>query len=96
MKNGKKIHKNKLKDFREPAMTQKRLAEKLRNRGFRVTESYMSQIEAGLKHIPYGLAIAIAEEVLGDPRRVTEIFLPESFTGSESELSATSEERKSA
>lgn len=62
-------------------MSQAALAERLRKRGFKVTSSYISQIEAGQKHIPYGLAIAITEELGMNPNRVTEIFLPDSFTG---------------
>lgn len=76
--------KNKTKQIREgeTTLTQEQLAEALRNRGFRVTGAYISQIEAGLKHVPYGLAIAICEELGYQSDQVTDIFLPENFTGS--------------
>lgn len=76
--------KNNLAQFRNIAdVTQGQLSERLKKRGFSVTGSYISQIEAGLKNIPYGLAIAICEELGYDHSQVTEIFLPEYFTGSE-------------
>jgi transcriptional regulator with XRE-family HTH domain len=81
-------YKNKLKKYREAKltpqpMTQQALAERLKKRGFRVTASYISQIESGFKHIPYGLAIAICEELGLEPSQAPEVFLPSSFTGSE-------------
>lgn len=83
--------KNRLKEFREPIMTQKELSERLKKRGFKASVGYLSQIEAGFKHIPYGLAVAICEE-LGKPvNEVTCIFLPSSFAGSKLEQSTTSE-----
>ncbi|MHB8183671.1 MAG: helix-turn-helix domain-containing protein [Candidatus Desulforudaceae bacterium] len=65
------------------SITQEQLAKRLALKGFKVTASYISQIEAGLKHIPYGLAIAITEALGYETAQVTGIFLPESFTGSD-------------
>jgi len=76
-------YKNRMKEYRELVMTQAELAERLRKRGFKASESYISQIEAGLKNIPYGLAVAICEELGIGSAKVTEIFLPKYFTGSE-------------
>lgn len=75
---------NKVKEVRENEafITQKELAYRLKKRGFSVTSAYVSQIEAGLKHIPYGLAVAICEELGYQTNRVTEIFLPENYTDS--------------
>jgi transcriptional regulator with XRE-family HTH domain len=78
-------YKNLVKSQREnlePKTTQEDLAEHLRKRGFRVTGAYISQIEAGLKRIPYDLAIAICEELGFDKSKVTEIFLPINYTDS--------------
>lgn len=76
-------YKNRVKEIRKSQnITQGELAEKLRKRGFKVTVAYISQIEAGLKHIPYGLALAICEELGYKSNNVTEIFLPDAFTGS--------------
>lgn len=84
-------YKNRLKEFREEVVkiTQSELANRLKKRGFRVSESYLSQIEAGLKHIPYGLAIALCEELGYSSDKVTEIFLPCSFTGSQEKEGST-------
>lgn len=72
---------NKVREYRKiSGVTQTGLAERLRRRGFRASGAYISQIEAGLKHIPYGLAVAICEELGLESHQVTEIFLPEHFT----------------
>jgi transcriptional regulator with XRE-family HTH domain len=77
-------YKNTVKAIRESKnITQKVLVEKLKARGFQISESYLSQIESGFKHIPYGLAVAICEELGFESNYVTEIFLPSFFTGSE-------------
>lgn len=76
-------YKNKVKEYRVKAkISQSELAEKLKLRGFRATGSYISQIESGLKRVPYGLAVAICEELGIDNKQVTEIFLPKYFTAS--------------
>lgn len=83
-------YKNKVKEYREPVgISQNVLAERLQKRGFRASGAYISQIEAGLKHIPYGLAVAICEELGMVPEQVTEIFLPEYFTASLEETSTS-------
>lgn len=79
-------YKNNLKKMRESVMSQIELANKLKSRGFSVTPSYICQIEAGLKHIPYGLAVAICEELNYSASKVIDIFPPSSFTGSEKTL----------
>ena len=57
-------YKNKVKDKREDfGITQEELAKRLKERGFKASAAYISQIEAGLKHVPYGLAVAICEEL---------------------------------
>jgi transcriptional regulator with XRE-family HTH domain len=76
-------YKNKVKEYREAIpITQEELAERLRKRGLKATGAYISQIESGLKNVPYGLAVAICEELGLDCYQVTEIFLPQYFTGS--------------
>lgn len=74
-------YKNKTKDYRKALkISQNELAVRLKERGFRASGAYISQIEAGLKRVPYGLAVAICEELGLDSRQVTEIFLPQYFT----------------
>ncbi|WP_434132138.1 helix-turn-helix domain-containing protein [Sporomusa sphaeroides] len=75
---------NRVKDIRdnELNLTQQNIVDRLKKRGITISVPYLSQIEAGLKHIPYGLAVAICEELGYDSARVTEIFLPNNFTGS--------------
>jgi len=76
-------YKNKVKHYRENiGITQEELAEKLKSRGLKASGAYISQIEAGLKNIPYGLAVAICQELGFHANRVTDIFLPDNFTGS--------------
>lgn len=72
---------NKTKEYRQlRKMTQIDLARRLQNRGFRASGAYISQIEAGLKRVPYGLALAICEELGLESKQVTEVFLPQYFT----------------
>jgi transcriptional regulator with XRE-family HTH domain len=90
--------KNKVKEIREkliPRLSQKELAERLRKRGFDASGAYISQIEAGLKDVPYRLAVAICEELGHDKKAVTEIFLTIDITGSLVDQAATPE-RESA
>lgn len=76
-------YKNKAKEYRQlRKMTQVDLARRLQNRGFRASGAYISQIEAGLKRVPYGLALAICEELGLESNQVTEVFLPQYFTAS--------------
>jgi len=78
-------YKNKVKKYREALdISQAELALRLKKRGLEASGSYISMIEAGLKKgIPYGLAVAITEELGLNPSQVTDIFLPSAFTGSE-------------
>ena len=85
---------NKVREFRELQMTQEELARRLKKRGFRVTGSYICQIEAGLKHIPYGLALAITEELGFEAECVTVVFLPEPFTSSKENRNTISKKSK--
>lgn len=77
-------YQNRVKEIRETELdlTQQNIVDRLKERGISISTAYLSQIEAGLKHIPYGLAVAICEELGYESARVTEIFLPENFTGS--------------
>jgi len=84
-------YKNRLKEFREPLMTQDELADRLKQRGFQASGSYISQIESGFKYIPYGLAVAICEELGLEPIKVTEIFLPKYFTSGKCRLKTGTE-----
>lgn len=76
-------YKNKVKEYRNAkGYSQTELAKRLNNRGFRASGAYISQIEAGLKRVPYSLAVAICQELGMQSSQVTEIFLPSNYTGS--------------
>lgn len=71
-------YKNNLEDFRlKKDLTQLALAEKLRQKGYKITNSYLSQLEAGLKKPSLEIAYAIAAELDSE---VDKIFLPRNFT----------------